>query len=114
MEEIIHLYEYVKTNHTTKYSSITCNEKEIVVAFHKELIVKIIFDGFYKIYINDIFYYAVDVQDIIHTIDDIFSGKYVFCKIKSIRNYKIKIIPMTKYINSNQIVRAWTMEKSLK
>ena len=114
MEEIICLCEHVKSNHRAKYFDITCIDKEMVVVFHKELIVKIIFDGFYKIYINNVFYYDVDAQDIMNTIDDLFSGKYVFCKIKGIRNYKIKIIPLARYINSNQIICAWSMEKTLK
>lgn len=114
MKEITQLYEYIKSHHGEKYFSITYNHYNVIVVFHNELSIRFTLDNFYKIYINDVLYYDIDEQDIIHTVDDIFSGEYVFCKIKGIKNYKIKIIPLTKYIDANHIIGAWTMKKTLK
>ena len=114
MQEFVKLYEYVKANYSEKCFSVTYNNCDIIIVFHNELSIRITFNNYYKIYVNDIFYYNIDEQDIIDTVKDIFSEKYFFCKIKGICHYKIKIIPLTKYIDANHIIGAWTIKQTLK
>ena len=42
MDNIIKLYEYIKSHHSTKYISATCEQNEISIVFHRELTIKIV------------------------------------------------------------------------
>lgn len=115
MDNIIKLYEYIKSHHSTKYISATCEQNEISIVFHRELTIKIVFSNYYYMYVNDIFYYDIDEQDIVSLIDDIFIGSYVFYKIKSISGYKIKLISVARFCgDDNNIISAWTINETIK
>lgn len=109
MKDIDNLYQYIVKSYFN-YQSILQKENEIIITFHNEFEIKIKLQSFYKIYFNNIFYYDIDCQDIVETIDDLFTKKYAFCKQKN----RIKIIEIEKLHDSTKFINIWTTERTLK
>ncbi len=112
VESIVGLYEYIKENYCFQIE--LRNEKELFVFFQKDFIMTITFCNIYKLYFNNIFYYDVDIQDIIDTINDIFSNTYIFCIVKHKPKNRIKVVSLEKYRDNNNIINAWTIDKKIK
>lgn len=109
MQDLFTLYQYIK-NKYNNYKTIEYTEKELIVVFYEEFIMKIQLKGFYRIYFNDIFYYEVDWQDIKDTIDDFLLHQYAFCE----QNKKLKIISLKDFHMNVNYNHVWTIEKTLK
>ena len=109
MQDVFMLYQYLK-NKYDNYKTITYSEKEIIVSFYDEFVMKIRLQGFYNIYFNDILYYGVDWQDIKDTLDDFLSNQYAFCE----QNRELKIIKLKDLNDTTNYTHIWTIEKILK
>ena len=114
MREIIELYTYIRDNYNRNYSDIICKDNEILIVFHKEFKMKVSLCGLYKVYFNDIFYYDIDSQDVVDTINDFFTNSYIFCEVKKRKKSIIKIVPVDSYTDSYEIINAWSTLKTLK
>ena len=73
--------------------------------------IKIKYDKFFQIYINSIFYYNVDIQDINDTIDEFFNGDLLFYEIEKGNKKLIGISERKKFTPRRNISRIWSMRK---
>ena len=109
MQDLLTLYQYIKDKYNN-YQAIKYTTTEITIVFYKGFEMKIQLKGFYNIYLNDMFYYNVDWQDIKDTIDDFLTNKYVFCE----QNNKLKVTRIENYRENTKYNHIWTIEKVLK
>ncbi len=109
MSEIEKIYMYINSRFNNCVSS-RCTDNEIIIKFYDGFEMKITFKNRYMIYFNNYFYYDIDGQDIVDTIEEIFSNKYVYCLGKD----KIKIFYQNEKINQIMYTMIWTINKKLK
>lgn len=91
------LFENLKQIEVLKNKLIYLNNI-IYIKFHKDCQIAIKFNKYFKIYINNIFYYDIEGQDIFESIKDIVNDNWIFVeKVNFINKKKILLIPKNKF-----------------
>lgn len=70
----------------------------IYIDFHKDCRISIIYNKYFELYINNIFYYDIEGQDIIEITTDIINNEWIFVeKMNFFNKKKIILIPKNKF-----------------
>ena len=101
-----------KVNHF--YQQMMFENEQIKIIVHSEFVIDIKNNQFFDLYLNNIFYYNIDEQDIYDMIVDLLSGEYVFCLIETRKRTQIKVVQKDMFQDSHKILKAWTVEGVLK
>lgn len=79
-------------------NKISFNDNAIIIKIHNELNITIKDKGLFHMFLNDIFYYDIEPQDVVAFIDEIVNGMWLFIEYKTIfGKIKIKLINKKNY-----------------
>ena len=112
VDELGKLCSYIKTEFPA--FPVVYENGVLSVPFRDDFAMKIRFNGFYLLYFNDLFDYDVDEQDIREYVKEILSDRYVFYTVKRWRKPRLKVVPKEQYKDAPRVLRAWTIEKTIK
>lgn len=112
MNELGVLYEYIQKRYLQRVDNLelSCSLR---ICVYEGFEIEIRYNMVFQIYINNIFYYDVDIQDINDTIDEFFNGDLLFYEIKKGSKKIIKISERKKFTPTRNISRVWSISKDL-
>jgi len=110
MNELSVLYEYIQERYLQRVDrlELSCS---LSICVYEGFEIEIRYDKGFRIYINNIFYYDVDSQDINDTIDEFFNGDLLFYEIEKGNKKLIGISERKKFTPHRNISRIWSMRK---
>lgn len=83
----------------------------ILISFHDNFQLSIILNNYYKVYINDVFYYDIEGQDIFESIEEIANDKWIFVdKIDLLHKRKIVLISKNEF-DKKEILKSKCINK---
>lgn len=99
------LYSTLKRNTEFKYVSMTVDT--LVIQPYSEFKIEIYKKDYFDIYINGLFYYSVEPEDVLEFITDFFSNKFVFIESTDKKGKKsvkcIDIAKVPRFFNTKNV-----------
>lgn len=93
LEEVVY---YLDSFYKDKYY---IDDNCLLLNVNKHFIIKVVFNGYYHVYINDVYYYNIDGQDIVESLNEIALDEDYVIQYKR----KIRFVPKSKFKISKYI-----------